>query len=149
MLGLEEENKYLRTKSMKTCDDLRNSPYNETGMYTMDPDGSGKPVEVFCDIEKGVTEIGHDHIDAENVTWCEGSGCFSLNITYDVPLKQIDALIAMSAFGEQEIKFECKLAPLKNAAFGVKFGWWTNQRDEKKVKTFFKPMKEFPIFGIT
>jgi len=132
MLGLEEENKYLRTKSMKTCEDLRNSPYNETGVYTMDPDGSGKPVEVFCDMEKGVTEIGHDHINAENVTWCEGSGCFSLNITYDVPLEQIEALIAMSDVCEQEIKFECKLAPLKNAAFGVKFGWWTNQRDEKK-----------------
>merc|ERR1712013_580124 len=132
MLGLEEENKYLRTKSMKTCEDLKNSPYNETGVYTMDPDGSGKPVEVFCDMEKGVTEIGHDHITAENVTWCEGSGCFSLNITYDVPLEQIEALIAMSDVCEQEIKFECKLAPLKNAAFGVKFGWWTNQRDEKK-----------------
>jgi len=132
MLGLEEENKYLRTKSMKTCEDLKNSPYNETGVYTMDPDGSGKPVEVFCDMEKGVTEIGHNHINAENVTWCEGSGCFSLNITYNVPLEQIEALIAMSDVCEQEIKFECKLAPLKNAAFGVKFGWRTNQRDEKK-----------------
>ena len=41
------------------------------------------------------------------------------------------------------------MAPLKNAAFGVKFGWWTNQRDEKKVKIFFKPLLEFPIFSIT
>ena len=72
MMGLEEENKYLRlgfshesvlylalprTKSMKTCEDLKNSPYNETGVYTMDPDGSGQPVEVFCDVEKGVTEV--------------------------------------------------------------------------------------------
>jgi len=132
MVGLEEENKYLRTKSMKTCEDLKNSPYNETGVYTMDPDGSGNPVEVFCDVEKGVTEIGHDHLSSENVTWCEGAGCFSLNLTYDVPIQQIEALIAMSDTCEQEIKFECKLAPLKNAAFGVKFGWWTNQRNEKK-----------------
>ena len=42
---------------MKTCEDLKNSPYNETGVYTMDPDGSGRPVEVFCDVEKGVTEV--------------------------------------------------------------------------------------------
>ena len=42
---------------MKTCEDLKNSPYNETGIYTMDPDGSGEPVEVFCDVEKGVTEV--------------------------------------------------------------------------------------------
>ena len=42
---------------MKTCEDLKNSPYNETGVYTMDPDGSGQPVEVFCDVEKGVTEV--------------------------------------------------------------------------------------------
>ena len=47
----------IRTKSMKTCEDLKNSPYNETGVYTMDPDGSGQPVEVFCDVEKGVTEV--------------------------------------------------------------------------------------------
>jgi len=132
MMGLEEENKYLRTKSMKTCEDLKNSPYNETGVYTMDPDGSGQPVEVFCDVEKGVTEIGHDHLSAENVTWCSGAGCYSLDLTYDVPIQQIEALIAMSDTCEQEIKFECKLAPLKNAAFGVKFGWWTNQREEKK-----------------
>jgi len=132
MMGLEEENKYLRTKSMKTCEDLKNSPYNETGVYIMDPDGSGQPVEVFCDVEKGVTEIGHDHLSSENVTWCEGTGCFSLNLTYDIPIQQIEALIAMSDTCEQEIKFECKLAPLKNAAFGVKFGWWTNQRNEKK-----------------
>ena len=41
------------------------------------------------------------------------------------------------------------MAPLKNAAFGVKFGWWTNLRDEKKVIIFFKPLLEFPIFSIT
>ena len=38
------------------------------------------------------------------------------------------------------ILFQCKLAPLKNAAFGVKFGWWTNQRDQKKVK-YMKTLK--------
>ena len=44
---------------MKTCEDLKNSPYNQTGAYTMDPDGSGHPVEVFCDFEKGATEVKH------------------------------------------------------------------------------------------
>ena len=55
-------------------------------------------------------QIGHDHLAAENVTWCEGAGCFSLNLTYDVPIQQIEALIAMSDTCEQEIKFEvpCK-----------------------------------------
>ena len=97
----------------------------------MDPDSSGQPVEVFCDVEKGVTEvkcwidslnlkseildkhtqylypqIGHDHLGAENVTWCQGEGCYSLNLTYDVPIQQIEALIAMSDACEQEIKFE-------------------------------------------
>ena len=67
MRALELENKYLRwkipalklprTKSLKTCEDLRNSPYNETGTYTLDPDGSGAPVELYCDMEKGVTEV--------------------------------------------------------------------------------------------
>ena len=36
MMALEEENKYLRTKSLKTCEDLRTSPYNETGFYSLD-----------------------------------------------------------------------------------------------------------------
>ena len=55
-------------------------------------------------------QIGHDHLSAENVTWCEGAGCYSLNLTYDVPIQQIEALIAMSDTCEQEIKFEvlCK-----------------------------------------
>ena len=39
--------------------------------------------------QKIISQIGHDHINAENVTWCEGSGCFSLNIKYDVPLEQV------------------------------------------------------------
>ena len=51
-------------------------------------------------------QIGHDHLSAENVTWCQGEGCFSLNLTYDVPIQQIEALIAMSDVCEQEIKFE-------------------------------------------
>jgi len=132
MRALELENKYLRTKSLKTCEELRNSPYNETGTYTLDPDGSGAPVELHCDMEKGVTEVGHDHMGAQNVTWCRDAGCFNLSLTYDVPMEQVQALIAMSDTCEQQITFECKLAPLKNAAFGVKYGWWTNQRGEKK-----------------
>ena len=57
MMALEEENKYLRTKSLKTCEDLRTSPYNETGFYSLDPDGSGRPVNFYCDMDKGVTEV--------------------------------------------------------------------------------------------
>ena len=51
-------------------------------------------------------QIGHDHLSAKNVTWCQGEGCYSLNLTYDVPIQQIEALIAMSDACEQEIKFE-------------------------------------------
>ena len=114
---------------MKTCEDLKNSPYNDTGVYTMDPDGSGHPVEVFCDMEKGVTEvrcilssqqttkilprwnrqgpnflkflypqIGHDHLSAENVTWCSGVGCYSLNLTYDIPIQVQIFRISLSPY---------------------------------------------------
>jgi len=89
-------------------------------------------VELYCDMEKGVTEIGHDQLGAQTVTWCRDAGCFNLSLTYDVPMEQVQALIAMSDTCKQQITFECKLAPLKNAAFGVKYGWWTNQRGEKK-----------------
>ena len=46
-----------RTKTLKTCEDLKTSPYNETGFYTLDPDGSGEPVDFFCDMDKGFTEV--------------------------------------------------------------------------------------------
>ena len=53
-------------------------------------------------------QVGHDHESTENVTWCQGEGCFTLNLTYSVPLPQIEALIAMSENCEQEIKFEVR-----------------------------------------
>lgn len=76
--------------------------------------------------------MSHNSEGTVNVTWCEGEGCFSLTVDYSVSMDQIDALIAASHTCHQEIKYECKLAPLKNKAYGLKHAWWTDKRGEKK-----------------
>jgi len=133
MKTLEHENKYLKTKSYKTCHELQSSPYKESGFYWLDPDGSGTPIELFCDMEKGVTEVGHNHETTQNVTWCKGEGCYTLQLEYTVPDTKIEALITMSEHCEQEILFECKMAPLKNTAFGqFYYGWWVDRHGERQ-----------------
>ena len=54
----------------------------------------------------GTSDLTYDIDDEDDARRCEGSGCYSLNLTYDVPIQQIEALIAMSDTCEQEIKFE-------------------------------------------
>ena len=53
-------------------------------------------------------QIGHDHLGVQNVTWCRGAGCFNLSLTYDVPMSQVQVLIAMSDTCEQQITFEVR-----------------------------------------
>jgi len=129
---LEQENMFLKTKSLKTCEELKWNNVNTSGTYYLDPDSTGSPSQFYCDFEKGYTEVGHDHEDTTEIGYCEGEGCFSLALTYSVPMQQIQALIASSETCEQEIKFECKLAPLKNKAFGIQYGWWTDREGDKK-----------------
>ena len=54
-------------------------------------------------------QIGHDQLGSQNVTWCRDAGCFNLSLTYDVPMEQVQALIAMSDTCEQQITFEVSL----------------------------------------
>merc|ERR550519_924628 len=74
---LLQENKYLRTKTFHTCEELR-SLYNETGVYALDPEGLGQAVQLHCDMETGFTVVDHDQGGTQNVTWCQDVGCYSL-----------------------------------------------------------------------
>jgi len=56
-----------------------------------------------------------------------------LQLEYTVPDTKIEALITMSEHCEQEILFECKMAPLKNTAFGqFYYGWWVDRHGERQ-----------------
>merc|ERR1719481_439861 len=129
---MERENKFLRSKTYKTCSELKNSPFNESDYYHIDPDGSGMPVELYCDMENGITEVGHSTEGTHNVTFCQQDGCYSLNISYHIPMNQVEALISLSEHCEQEIKFQCKMAPLKNVFMNVNYGWWEDQAGNRK-----------------
>jgi len=130
--ALEDENTYLRTKSHGSCYELKTNDYTESGYYWIDPDNSGHPVKVFCDMETGATEVGHRQEGAHNITWCKEEGCYSLDIEYNLPEETIQAIIAMSDNCEQEIIFQCKMAPLKNPAFKFNYGWWVDRNEEKQ-----------------
>ena len=60
-------------------------------------------------------QIGDDHLGAQNVTWCRDAGCYNLSLTYDVPMRQVQALIAMSDTCEQQITFEVSSRVKPNA----------------------------------
>merc|ERR1712098_60111 len=127
--ALEDENTYLRTKSYRSCYELK---IKESGYYWIDPDSSGHPVKVFCDMETGATEVGHRQEGAHNITWCKEEGCYTLDMEYNLPEEKIQAIIAMSEDCEQEIIFQCKMAPLKNPAFKFNYGWWVDRNEEKQ-----------------
>merc|ERR1719402_805840 len=132
MMELKKENTFLKTKGAKTCAELKANGFEESGMYDIDPSFSGSAVPVYCDMITGTTEVSHDVIDAVEVAYCEGDGCFIQEYNYSVPADQVEALILSSSSCEQEITFDCKIAPLKNNMFGFYYGWWVDRNGQKK-----------------
>merc|ERR1712038_1132379 len=128
---LKRENIYLRTKGAKTCRQLKEHGFNTSGEYHIDPDSTGAPIKVFCDMSTGTTEISHDGEAAENITHCSGEGCFKKTYTYSAPMSQVEALIEMSEGCSQDLQFQCNIAPLKNTIFGFHYGWWEDTRGQK------------------
>merc|ERR1712021_158508 len=66
---MKKEIRFSRTKSYKTCEELRSS-YNVSGVYAIDPEGSGFPVELYCDMNEGITEVGHKSEGEQDVDYC-------------------------------------------------------------------------------
>ena len=66
-----------------------------------------------------IGQIGHDHEETQNVTWCKGDGCFSLKLEYSVPDNQISALIQSSDYCEQEIYFQVEATRFNEYALTI------------------------------
>ena len=65
-------------------------------------------------------------------------GCYQKNITYingltqeGVSIYQIVSLIELAAYCEQEIRYDCTLAPLTDE--GVNYGFWEDRQGEANI----------------
>lgn len=124
-----------RSKLFRSCHEMLVHGITQSDTYEIDPDGEAKgqpPIQVYCDFEYGTTEVLHNF---DNQTWtvphCEDEFCSELNITYPAPMSQIKALIELSATCEQEITFDCFLAPL--VYNDVYIAAWSDRYGEKQI----------------
>jgi len=110
---LEEVTNILRVE--ESCAALGKLGYTQTGTYPIDPDGKSQnlpPVQAFCSLPDGKTSIGGTkQIQIEH---CIANLCFQSNVSYDVPLGQMKALVKSSKQCSQEITLKCLLAPTKS-----------------------------------
>jgi len=110
---LEKLTNILRVE--ESCAALGKLGYTQTGTYPIDPDGKSQnlpPVQATCSLPQGKTSIGGTkQIQIEH---CIANLCFQSNVSYDVPLGQMKALIKSSKHCSQEITLKCLLAPTKS-----------------------------------
>ncbi len=82
--------------------------------------GSLQSVQVYCDMSSkngvGVTVIGHDSESRTLVSGYEDQGSYQRNVTYDISMEQIVAIMNQSKNCEQFTKYECHHSVLLRAA---------------------------------
>jgi len=112
-------------KLAKTCDDLARCGLTESGEYELDPDGpmyGDEPIRVFCNFTTNATVIIPDTNEI-NLQNCEsGSGCASVNVSYEVNMNQIMSIVDSSTYCQQELIFSCNMSPL--VLDGESFSTW-------------------------
>ena len=69
-----------------------------------------KPIKAFCELPRGVTQIGESTTVA--IGQCPTLGCFSQEFDYQTPMDQVVALLESSSECHQTLEFQCFLAPL-------------------------------------
>lgn len=111
----------------RSCEELSLSDQSlETGMYWIDPDGHGTgdaPIHVFCNMTTGYSEnflirkralvklvqsigstsILHDSESPTDVGQCWDAGCYSRQVKYNATMRQMIALMELSAVCTQSI----------------------------------------------
>ena len=75
--------------------------------------------------EVGVTVIGHNSESRTKVNGYEQRGSYRKEITYDVTIEQIVAVINESRYCEQFIKYECHGSLMSDA-------WWVSRQGNVK-----------------
>ena len=125
--------------NVRSCQELANLGITQSGTYEIDldgPDSMAEPSMVFCDFTTNSTEIRHDQQSEIMIEKCQDGdfGCHQTDLSYDVPMDQIRALIDSSECCEQSIRFDCFLAPL--LSFGSDhMGFWKDWNGTSR--TFF------------
>ena len=83
--------------------------------YLIDPDGPGEneaPVSAYCNMtgKDGLagTHVGHDSETRTFVKGYEGPSSYSRDVSYNISMAQIIALLDLSNNCEQFIKYECR-----------------------------------------
>ena len=114
-----------RVTQVRTCDQLRQHGVTNSGHYWIDPDGAGRgqaAVRVYCDMRTGSTMVTHQQqgirlsllyyfllllLSGEGtmtITKCREPGCSVHSVKYDIPMRQIEALILLSDQCEQYVR---------------------------------------------
>jgi len=103
--------------TLRSCFEYSQYGLKTSGAYMIDPDGGligQEPFQVHCDFT---------------------TGCYQKNITYingltqeGVSMYQIVSLIELAAYCEQEIQYDCTLAPL--TAEDVNYAFWEDRQGE-------------------
>ena len=106
-------------------------PSAASGNYTIYPKELDSPVTVHCDMTSkngiGVTEIGHDSESRTTVSGDEDPGSYKRNITYNLKMEEIVAIINQSRICEQFIKYECHHSKLWEEIYHT-HGWWVSRQ---------------------
>ena len=79
----------------------------------------------------GITEISHDSETRKLVSGYEAPGSYKRNITYDLTMKQIVAIMQRSRKCEQFIKYECKGSVLWQYNCFCTYGWWVSRQGSR------------------
>jgi len=127
--------------TLRSCFEYSQYGLKTSGPYMIDPDGGligQEPFQVHCNFTTGATEVMHDTEKLTNVEHCHDPGCYQKNITYingltqeGVSMYQIVSLIELAAYCEQEIQYDCTLAPL--TAEDVDYAFWEDRQGETNV----------------
>ena len=106
--GLLERVKKLesltRMTQARSCYQLQQLGLTSSGHYFIDPDGVGVgqgPVRVWCDMRSGHTRVSHQWQgeDSVNIVKCREPGCSVHSVEYEIPMRQIQALLLISGQG--------------------------------------------------
>ncbi|XP_028403166.1 neurexin-4-like [Dendronephthya gigantea] len=116
-----------------TCATLREKyPSLPDGTYYINPQNSSSPpFPIFCDMTSkngvGVTVISHDSEARTYVSGIEPHGGYVKNVTYEITLEQVVAIINHSKNCEQFIKYECHRAFILYKSHS----WWVSRQGKK------------------
>ena len=123
-------------KMAKTCYDLAECGFNESGEYELSRPGwyGEGPIRVFCNFTTNSTTVRPRYVDEIRLQNCDGTpGCSSVDISYGVDIGQVTSIVDYSFYCKQEIVFSCNLAPL--VYNGVSFASWRYRNDQNQAIT--------------